>query len=357
MKEKTKDNKGITLVALVITIVLMMILGSVTAYSGIKSYKHTKTTRFVTYMQLLQAKVDDLIASKTVEDLNNMGLNLPTTNEQINSLNLAFENKEISANDPNKYKVFTVENILNILDVEDAKNEIMVNIETREIVDLKGVEHRGKRYYTQYKLPNGQTIIKQESNLRNLSFIPEVLIDGINSTIILKNISITNGTLSYKEKNSNYVQTITNYTEKGKEYRTNISKTGTYIFKLQDNTNNNYEESEIIITLANKPKTSLNLELYNYGASSEKWAYANKGGISYVWIPRFAYKTNADNSIEIKFIKGNSNIATDNTYIDEKDWIVHSKFKNFTGVWVESKKSATLNMIELLNNSTVLETI
>ena len=57
MKKITKDNKGITLVALIITIIIMLILTSVTVYTGINTYNSSKVNAFVTKMQLLQTKV------------------------------------------------------------------------------------------------------------------------------------------------------------------------------------------------------------------------------------------------------------------------------------------------------------
>lgn len=359
MNKITKDNRGITLVALIITIILMLILVSVTAYSGINSYKNTQVTKFVTQMQLLQAKVDDLVSSKTIEELNSMDLQTPTTQEQQNVIKSAINNGEVSVNNVDKYKVFTKEDVLNILDVEDVQNDIMANFETREIVSLTGIEYEGKTYYTQYKLPNGQTAISNESVSRDLSFTPEILIDGINSTVTIKDIKITNGTLSYKEQSDNYPQTITNYTEKDKEYKINISKSGSYVFILRDNTSDKTNEQQEIITLTNKPKASSNLDQYNYGKDSTKWAYIQKDGVNYVWIPRFAYKTNTDtNSTEIKFIKGNSNIATDNSYIND-EWEIPDRFTSndgttkLTGVWVnvDSANQENLDMINLINDT------
>lgn len=366
MNKITKDNKGITLVALIMTIILMLILVSVTTYSGINSYKNAQVTKFVTQMQLIQAKVDDLVSSKTIEELNSMNLQLPTTQDQQNAINSAISNKEVKTNDMNTYKVFSKDDILNILDVEDVQNDIMVNFETREIISAKGIEYDGKTYYTQYKLPNGQTVINNDIVSRDLDFTLEVSVDGINSTVIVKDIKITNGNLSYKEQNDNYSQTVTNYTEKGNEYKINISKSGNYTFKLQDNTSNENVQKTISIALTNRPKTTSVLQQYNYVGNSNQWAYVQKDNVNYVWIPRFAYKTNADtNSKEIKFIKGNSNIATDNTYINE-EWTIPDKFTSndgikLTGVWVnvDSVNQEGLDMVDLLNDTskTILTTI
>ena len=82
--------------------------------------------------------------------------------------------------------------------------------------------------------------------------------------------------------------------------------------------------------------------------------FLQKDTVNYVWVPRFAYNTNNN----IKYIKGNSNIATDNTYIDDT-WTIHDKFKTdddveLTGIWVsvDYKNQTGLNLITLLNDNT-----
>lgn len=357
MKNITKDNRGITLVTLIVTIIIMLILLSVTTYTGIDSYKNSRISKFVIQMQLLQAKIDDLASTKTYEEVDNLGLQ--TGDAYQNIINDAYTNQEISSNDATTYKVFSKNDVLNILDVEGIENDILVNFHTREIVDSVGVNYNEKIYYTQYKLPGGQTVINNNIVSRDLSFELKESINGLNCSITIDKVSIINGTLSYTETDSqgnrNNWQTITNYTEKDNIYMANISKSGNYTFKLQDNAdvNNNFEQA-ITITVTNKPKTSLSLDSYNYGGEdSDTWAYAQKNSDYYVWIPRFAYKTNT----EIKFIKGNSNIATDNTYIDNT-WTIHDKFTTsngveLTGIWVNvgSRNIKGLDMIELLDSN------
>lgn len=364
MKELTKDNNGITLVSLIIAIILMAILVTVGTYSGINTYKSAKVTKFVAQMQLVQGKVDELTQANEEEKL---GENV--NQEQKSIIDKAYANNEIKDNSEEykqSYKYFSKENLKNQLDIEDIEDEILINFETREILSLNGVEYNGKTYYTQYNLPNGQTLIDSNNNSRNISFITELSIDGLNASVSINNIGITNGTLSFAETDSegnNTInwQTITNYTEVEKTYIANISKTGYYIFKLEDNTNrDNFEESQqpIKITLTNKPKTNEDLEAYDYAKDSDKWAYARDE--NYIWIPRFAYKIDPDtNVMESKYIKGNSNIATDNTYIDST-WSVHPKFTTedgteLTGIWVmvDNRNESHIDVIELLNNSTV----
>lgn len=379
MKNRTKDNKGITLIALIVTIIVMLILASVTTYTGIDAYKNSQVTKFVTQMQLLQAKVDDLVETKTTEELNNMGLLSVTTSQETNAIVNAFKQEEITTADTNKYKVFTSDKILEILDVEDVDSNIIVNFETREIVSATGVEYEGKTYYTQYKLPGGQTIINNSNEntsrtLQNFIIVPEkddtknntiqLSIDGLNAKVIIGNIQITNATLKYievnNEEDNNQYTTIINRTEKQKEYTVNISKSGFYKLKLEDNldSENYIETDKNLIILTNRPRTEEEIESYNYALGSGNWAYAEKNSVTYVWIPRFVYKT--DEETEIKFVRGNSNTATDNTYIDNT-WSIHEKFttdngEELTGIWIsvgiEKIYSNELDyMIELLNSN------
>ena len=366
MKKITKDNKGITLVALIITIIIMLILTSVTVYTGINTYNSSKVNAFVTKMQLLQTKVDDMKNEKTIDEL----LQLGTEVNSNDSLNFAFANNEISTNNPSEYRCFTEEMVLNEFNIENIASDILINFNTREVVSVNGIEYEGKMYYTQYKLPNGQILINKDENQNNRELLDfNTVIDGktnnslvlemngLNATIRISDIQITNGTLEYKEKDTENWITITNYTEKEKEYKVNISKTGIYIFRLKDNVNNeNYiEKNDVSIKTANKPKTDIKIEGYNYGSTSKDWAYAQKDGVNYVWVPRFA--NTADN--KIKFIKGNSNIATDNTYIDGEIWTISEKFTSvqdgteLTGLWVrvDYANQTGLVMILLLNNA------
>lgn len=376
MKIITKDNKGITLVSLIITIIIMTILVSVVTYSGIDTYKNAKITNFVAQMQLIQTKVDELVEDKSIQEINSLGFKEIATEEQKNVISMAYNNQEITSNTISEYKVFTNSDILDMFDVEDIENDIMINFTTREVVSINGIEYGGKTYYTQYKLPNGQAIIQNTTQTdRNLDFNIETIIDGLNATITIKDIKITNGTLRYKEQNDNYWQTITNYTKAEDVYTIAISKSGTYEFVLTDNVtgeNSNTktideETKEVIeetippknkltLKLANAPNTNQQItEEYNYNMGSENWVYLMYNDISYLWIPRFAYKIDIETTErEIKFLKGNSSIATDNTYIDET-WSVHNKFTNngieLTGVWVKIGRQIDLDMLTLLNSN------
>ena len=55
---KIKRQRGITLIALILTIVIALILASITIYVGTDDIEYSKMVKFVAYMQTIQKKVD-----------------------------------------------------------------------------------------------------------------------------------------------------------------------------------------------------------------------------------------------------------------------------------------------------------
>ena len=122
--------------------------------------------------------------------------------------------------------------------------------------------------------------------------------------------------------------------------------------------------------------------------NSSRWANAKvtiDGVDSYfVWIPRYAYKITYNNqdditqggTIDVKFLKGTSNIAADGTvckYADDEtlnkgtDYIIHPAFTNnvdlggwsseLTGIWVGKYESSLVNKADSGNITTSSSTI
>ena len=75
----TKNNKGITLVALIITIIVMLIIAGITIYGGSQVIKQAKTDDVKTNMLLLQAEVKNFVEqakfeNKKIENFLNEGV-------------------------------------------------------------------------------------------------------------------------------------------------------------------------------------------------------------------------------------------------------------------------------------------
>lgn len=384
--QQNTNQKGITIIALIITIIVMLILASVTIYVGTGSIEYSKVVKFVSYMQAIQKQVD-LIAE--YEDYTQYGDDL--TDDQKTNLQTIIANDETimtSDIDSTYLKAFNKNKISSDFELDDIDDEIVVNFQTREVISLRGIMYEGVMYYTQYNLPGGQ---KLETYLESRS-TPEIgtitsSVVGLNGTFTISEVNITNGTLSLGKKDGENIkwQVITNKTKTGESITTgNITESGIYYFKLVDNVTGNdngiigennekvYPSQEIRLT--NSPKIKEGLDettlssTYNYSSvlasenSSKDWAkIADNDGKKYVWIPRFAYIVDENNKVTIEFLRGNSDVTTSGGYIDS-NWIVHEAFsKNgveLTGVWVlltnqdlEAEENKNLDIIEILSNT------
>ena len=345
---KAKDNKGITLITVVIAVVLMTILIGVGTSAGINMYKQAKLEKFVNQMQLIQSRVDELVNAKETA-----GLGTSASTYQ-NVLTAAYNNGEITSTSSENFKYFSKENLKNQLDLENIDEPILINFSTREVVSINGLEYNGTTYYTQYLLKNGQALITT-NNGRNgiIDFTVNKEMDGLNCLIRLTNVS-PNCNLIYGEgtieSEITEWKTVSNYTKAGEVYPISITKSGTYMFKIQDNNDETSTLTKpILVVTTNAPKTEDGARhYYDYANNINHWSIIDER----VWIPRFAYNKN-DNT-QIKFIKGNSNIATDNTYIDLQNWIIPSIFSEDTGKWV-SESLIELYMAQEYYNINLLE--
>lgn len=142
-----KNQKGITLVTLIVTIIVLLIIGSITIYTGTGIIKRVNLQNLNTNMLLLQAKTKTLAEeskfNKDETKLKGTKVNDIVDNEKINKL--------INANiieNPEEYYLLTQED-LNSMGLEKVKIEdgYLVNYETNEIIYIKGFEANGMTYY------------------------------------------------------------------------------------------------------------------------------------------------------------------------------------------------------------------
>ena len=362
-----KNSKGITLIVLIITVIIMLILVSVSTYTGLESYNRAARTEFISMMQLVQAKVDELVKEK---DLNPEALGKDLGENELKVFETAISNGEISGKTTDTLRYFSKDELKEQLEIE-VNEEIIVDFSTREVISLNGVKYKGKIYYTQYNLPKGQKLIQYSNNDQEneLNFTYSKTNQRLNATIKIiptrKGNKIENAIIKYKLGEEQYRQinkdTIT------------ISKSGTYIVQVSDIYGTKPIEKDINVQLTNSPmliknwsKITTNSETtfeeytdsdkitwYDYAEDEfKKYAYAkDEEGNYYIWIPRYA-KNNE--SGEIKFIKGNSNTFTDETAYNSYEWTIPKEFSpnniKLTGFWLRVQEPNSQSIDLYLTN-------
>lgn len=346
-----KNQKGITLIALVITIILVLLLSTIAIQTGTESYQNIKVKAFVSKMIVIQEAVDKLCSKYTVAEINQMGKDygeetVPDKAETVldeviaNSSNLNCWYNTVD-NSTTNYRYFDSDSINTILGVKNFDIPIWINPASRNVIAVNGVEFEDKMYYRQYDLEGGQTLPEPNINVNfSLNYSVKTY-DNKADIILLKNSEETvfSKVKYYKQKEG--TTEYTNQTTLNNVSKITLKESGIYKVEATDFTGNIQSQEGIIITIVNKPllvegMTPIKYDLegnaveidvndpdwYNYSKDTKNWANAKlKDGSIYVWIPRFAYKINEtddintteineEKTIDIKFLTDFSKIGT-----------------------------------------------
>lgn len=155
---KVKKNKGITLIALTITIIILLILASITIYSGKESIKKAQLESLKTNMLLIKAKAKEYVEQASFKN----GVNKSEISEEAKN---ELKGKEANASDYSKQNItinggeilykLTSDNLkeMGLKDVKLGSNEeylVKYNIKdvTVEVYNTSGYENNGTTVYS-----------------------------------------------------------------------------------------------------------------------------------------------------------------------------------------------------------------
>lgn len=176
-----KNNSGITLVSLVITIIVLLILASITVYSGVGTVRSARLTKFTTELKMMQQKVNELYDSYTnnksviVNGTEYVGTDIQKIGQDpegifnTNRLEEIFSEDGSGITDRTGYMYYDTETI-QALGLEDMEYEFFVNVAKRSVVSIEGFNDYGKRYYTLEQVPDGVYNVEYNKVDGNLSF-------------------------------------------------------------------------------------------------------------------------------------------------------------------------------------------
>ncbi len=196
-----KQNHGITLVSLVITIIVLIIITGIAIFAGTSTIKSTKIAGFMTELELIQEKVNTIYEKRNLnkEEINyysSLGQNISI----IDSSKLANLLNGVSEEG---YYYFSKED-LKKLDLDNISQEVIINFETRDVASINGILVEDKMCYRLIDFPSyrGQNVDYTNKNTKTLTFDVEVTKLSNSWQIFIKNIinpnQVYGGTLSYK---------------------------------------------------------------------------------------------------------------------------------------------------------------
>ena len=371
-----KTEKGITLIALAITIIVLSILTGIIVSVGSDTYKEFEVQAYVAKMNMVQARVN--IISQEIQNgdtsYNNIGQEISTLSSNMQTkVNTALGNTSSEG-----FKFYDI-NALKQLGLEKMDENILINFTTREIFSVLEIEYEGNVYYNQYNLPNGIQIVEYsgiETEAPDFTLTKDNygLTAKINVTNIVYDEQINGSNIYYAEVTDNTTSPVTvDYWRQVQGTSFTVTKTAEYAVKVIDRNNGETIKTTKVVT-CNSPEIVAGMlpVIYDetakawkkvddsnlgkwYDYSEKKWANVmlsdgieiDENGIvttmgsMFVWIPRYAYcitsgyqqgGENVRGTIDIKFLKENTNLTTDekttrfSDVAGQGNWIIHPVF-------------------------------
>lgn len=187
-----KDNKGVTLVSLVIMIIVLLIISSIAIYSGKNTIEYVHFTDAKSQMEIMNSEVNLLYQeySNGNEDILSYGLSIDNCNQEI--LRKTFEGANIEASKQSDYRYLTESLIKDTLNLDGIEYEYLVDIKSRDVILFDGITYDEKTYYTlkdfaienvEYEKSIARIGTKYYSTLQLA--IDDVATDNVETTVIL----------------------------------------------------------------------------------------------------------------------------------------------------------------------------
>lgn len=161
-----QKESGITLITLVVTIIVLIFLAGIATSSGINTIRGANKTAFISELEMIQAKVNSIYekinsSSDDAQYYNSIGQ--PLSVVQTDKLSEVF--KDTSQDGFKYYGSADLEK----LGLDDIKQEVLINFNTREVISLTGFEIDGVTYYKLKDIPNytGYNVEYVNKNTRN----------------------------------------------------------------------------------------------------------------------------------------------------------------------------------------------
>ena len=228
-----KKEKGITLIALTITVIVLLILASVSTYSGISTIKSSKQNKFKQELEIMQAQVQILYEkySKEIEEGKEIEIGEELTNsEQENN---AFQ----GANETDKigYRLFT-EDTIKKLGIDGIKREYLVNIAKKQVISMEPFINDKTAYYTLSQLSE-KNVIDTGIERGDVEFSLQTNPTEQGVEVKISNIEyskyVGKGSILYQKAGSTTWKTLVSDYKK-EEYSFTLSEVGEYNVKIVD---------------------------------------------------------------------------------------------------------------------------
>ena len=296
-----KNNKGITLASLVLTIVVLLILASIFIYSGANTVKYTKYNKARSEISVIQTHVNSWYQEyKNIENLSEYKA-LTTQTQKNEYKNNFLNNYGVPANESNcdsnkldetidatgienieKYRYLSSEFLENKIGL-NVSFDYLANIEERRVVLFGGIKYNDIWYFTSddFKLMNvngEDPINNSEFNLKQ-GYDKEIIIADLKFKKNNEQVDISKFKILCALQNSDNWNDVTasavkytDWKDNKIKYRIPVDNYGQYKIKISTTDNVEMGENYIDVNFkGNAPKLSEGMIPVIYDDTKKKW--------------------------------------------------------------------------------------
>lgn len=218
VKSKVLNEKGITLVSLIVTVTVMVIIIGLSVDIGLGSVYSTRLKGFYMHLETIQKRADDIATTNEGHYVNNGDgtrtyVDLKTeggrdlTSSQVAFVQTILAEKGLGIS-PSEFRYFTSEDLDEQLEITHMDYNVFIHFDTRTVISEKGLTINGKTYYM---LENNIYYVEQNTskNQGTLSLTYSIAKYNLNNykvTVTPNTVGdlTTNGTLRYKKTTTKY---------------------------------------------------------------------------------------------------------------------------------------------------------
>ena len=158
---KMKNEKGVTLLSLVIAVIVLSIISGISVTTGVGSIRSAKYTELQTELKVMQAKINE-IGDIYEEENKTLGTDIGTNEQEIlNTTEVEEQLKKKAGNDTTKleaikngFRLCTQDYIKQELGIENVKRDYIVNLSERIVVADKKYSYQDVDYYMLEQMQN-----------------------------------------------------------------------------------------------------------------------------------------------------------------------------------------------------------
>ncbi len=142
-----KKEVGVTFILLVITIIVLLIVGTAVATAGISTYNESKVKIYLKEMDAIREKINLYQQKANINpDLNFEEIGRSV--DEIESARNVLNTLEINEDEYNEYRYLSSKDIASELSLENISDDIIINVKSKKIYSISPIKYNDKLYYS-----------------------------------------------------------------------------------------------------------------------------------------------------------------------------------------------------------------